>query len=350
MQSDLTRELELKLRELDAINAIGRALTSSLDLGEVLSAVMQRIAELLQPRQWSLLLSDEETAALVFRVTCGEQAERLVGARLSPDEGLAGWATRERCSVRVDDAAADPRFSTRVAELAGFVPRALIAVPLVFRGDAFGVVLVANGENDRIFTAEDERLVVLMAEFAAIAIANARSFRRVEELTVVDEHTGLFNARYLRRVLDSEVERARRFSRPLSVIFLDLDHFKRVNDSFGHAVGTAVLVEVGEVIRRGLRTVDVPTRYAGDEFVVVLPETSKNAAVEVAERLHAALGQQSFRGGGAALVRLSGSFGVASYPEDGDTAEKLLEAADGAMYEVKTARRDGVAAAGNRVA
>lgn len=344
--SDETATLERKLRELDAVNAVGRALTSTLDLRQVLRTVMDHIGTLLKPRMYSLLLAEERTGDLVFEHAVGEGAARLRGLRLTAGEGIAGWVANHRQSLLVPDVTKDPRFASRFDQVSHTNTHSILAVPLVAHGRTLGVVELVNGLADRPFAAEDVHLVELLAEFAAIGIANARAYRRVEELTIVDEHTALFNARYLRRALTVEIERARRFSHPLSLIFFDLDRFKDVNDTHGHGAGSAMLSEVASLLIGSLRSVDVPVRYGGDEFVVVLPETLKRAAIDVASRVHSALGRYEFLRDRGLSVHVTGSFGVASYPEDAKSADELLKAADEAMYRVKERGRDGIEAAG----
>jgi diguanylate cyclase (GGDEF)-like protein len=346
MSDEILRKLEAKLKELDAVNAIGKSLTSSLDLREVLSTVLARIGDLLRPRSSSLLLLDERTGELVFEVAAGEGSDRIVGMRVKAGEGIAGWVAQRRENILVADVAKDPRFAARFDDVSQVRTSAVLAVPLVARGRTLGVLELVNGLVDRPFVEEDVQLVAMLAEFAAIGIDNARSYRQIEELTVIDEHTSLYNGRYLHRTLVAEVERSRRFHHPLSVIFFDLDRFKSVNDTHGHAAGTALLAEVGDLVVGSLRTVDVPVRYGGDEFVVVLPETLKRAAVDVASRLQGALGRYVFLRSLGLSVHVTGSFGVATFPEDASNADELLKAADGAMYAVKAGSRDGIAAAG----
>lgn len=338
-------ELEQKLRELDAVNAIGKALTSSLDLHRVLVTVMVRVSGLLHPSQYTLLLADEKTGELVFEVVVGEGAAALQGLRLKPGEGIAGWAATKQEALLVTDVAMDPRFAARFDEVSQVTTKSILAVPLVARGRTLGVIELINGLRDRPFSEDDLRMTTMLAEFAAIGIDNARHYAKVEELTIVDEHTRLYNARYLKRTLESEVERSRRFSHPLSVVFFDLDRFKQLNDTHGHDCGSAALAEVGELLLTTLRTTDVAIRYGGDEFVLLLPETPKTAAVDVTRRLHALLGRHEFLASRGLSVHLTGSFGVASFPDDGTTADEILRAADKAMYTVKEATRDGIAAA-----
>jgi diguanylate cyclase (GGDEF)-like protein len=185
-----------------------------------------------------------------------------------------------------------------------------------------------------------------VAEFSAIAIENARNFHKVQELTVLDDHTGLFNSRHLRRSLESEVVRATRFGHPVSLIFFDLDHFKRVNDTHGHQAGSQVLHEVGSLLLKTLRSTDVPVRYGGDEFVILMPETSKDQAVAAARRIGAEIARQPFLADRPyGPLKLTASLGVASFPDDAREPDDLLLRADEAMYRVKATQRGGVFAA-----
>jgi diguanylate cyclase (GGDEF)-like protein len=343
---DLLRELKRTVDELQALNDIGRALTSTLELPEVLHLVMQKVSELLRAGSRSLLLVDEAAGELYYEVAVGPGAERLGQARLPLGDGIAGWVAREGQPVLVEDVRGDPRFSDRFDALAGAETRYVLAVPLLARGRVLGVIEVAGGEAARPFSPEDLLTLRTIADYAAIAIDNAQAYERIKDLTVVDDHTGLFNARHLYRTLESEVARSGRYGRPFSVVFLDLDRFKNVNDRHGHQVGSAALKEVGELLRRALRSADVPIRYGGDEFVLLLPEADRAQALAVAERIRGQLEAARFLSDRGLEVRITASFGVATFPEDGANAEAVLGAADAAMYRVKQRSRNGVEAAG----
>jgi diguanylate cyclase (GGDEF)-like protein len=141
------------------------------------------------------------------------------------------------------------------------------------------------------------------------------------------------------------VERARRFNTPLSIVFIDLDHFKQVNDVHGHLAGSRVLAEVAAALKGSLRRVDLAFRYGGDEFVVVLPQTAKSSAIEASLRLIYALRSRTFPAGEALEVKIRASFGIASFPEDGTSAHELIDRADEMMYTVKNSTRDSIAVA-----
>ncbi len=343
--NDLLRELKRTVDELQAFNDIGRTLTSTLEAKEVLQLIMQKVSEVLRPEHWSLLLLDEPRGELYFEVAVGPGADRLKSARLPLGEGIAGWVARAGQPVLLEEARHDPRFTPRFEEATGLRTGSVMAVPLRSKGRPLGVIELVNPQGGRTFTPDDLRTLSTLADYAAIAIENARAFERIRELTLIDDHTGLYNARHLYRSLEAEVARARRFGRCFSLIFLDLDRFKLVNDRHGHQVGSAVLKEVGEVLRQQLRAMDVPVRYGGDEFVVLLPEADRGQAMAVAERLRRSVVETVFQAGRGLEVRITASFGVATYPDDGATPEGLLQLADQAMYRVKETTRNGIAQA-----
>ncbi len=342
---ELLRELRRAVEGLKAFNDAGRRLTSTLDPREVLDIVLEKVGEAFRPAAWALLLADEVRGDLEVHLAVGEGASHLRGKRVALGAGIAGSVAASGQPVLLDDARRDPRFAAEVDPAPPGGPRAYMAVPLRAVGMALGVVAVASREGEP-YRADDLRTLGGLADYAAIALSNARNFERVRELTLVDDHTALYNARHLRRALDAEVARAARYHRPLSVLFFDLDRFKAVNDEYGHPVGSELLREVGAVMRAVLRSMDVPVRYGGDEFVVVLPEASREQAIRAAERLRIALREHPFSGGRDLALRVTASFGVATWPEDGETPEDLLLAADGAMYRAKEAGRDVVATGG----
>src|SRR5579871_6018046 len=215
--SDLLSAMRRTVEQIAAFNELAKALTSTLEVREVLALVMQKVSELLKPANWSLILFDEQSGELYFEVAVGEGSEKLKSVRFRPGEGIAGTVFSTGESWRVDDVSSEPQFSRRFDDLSQFRTRSILAVPLKVRGKPLGVIELVNGPAGASFTAEDQLAVSAVADFAAIAIDNARNFKRVQELTITDEHTGLNNARHLKSVLDQEVARASRFNHPLSL-------------------------------------------------------------------------------------------------------------------------------------
>jgi diguanylate cyclase (GGDEF)-like protein len=305
--------------------------------------ILDKVSELLKPRNWSVLLRDQTTGELYFQTAVGAGSEKLLGLRIRRGEGIAGWVAEHNAPLLVPDVHKDPRFASRFDKASRFHTKSILCVPLTFKGLTLGVIELVNGEGDPAFAEEDLRILATVAEFSAIAIENARNFHKVEELTVLDDHTGLFNSRHLKRQLEQEVVRATRFGHPVSLIFFDLDHFKLVNDSHGHQAGSRVLHEVGKLLLRTLRSTDVPVRYGGDEFVILLPETSKDQAIEAARRIGGEIAREAFLADQSfGPLKLTASLGVASFPDDARSPDDLLRRADEAMYRVKAERRGGV--------
>jgi diguanylate cyclase (GGDEF)-like protein len=335
-----------KFEQLKALIGVGKAVTSSLEIGEVLKRIMEQISTLLDPSDWSLLLVDPEQGDLYFEIAVGEAGEGIMGKRLAFGEGIAGWVAREQEPVMVPDVSVDPRFSNRFDEVTDYKTGNILAVPLVFQGNTLGVIELVSKAGSIAYGEEELDLLTPFADFAAIAIANARNFEKIEQLSILDECTPLYNSRYLYQALEREVARSRRYSHPLSLVFIDLDYFKGINDTHGHLAGTRLLYEVGELLLSTFRHSDMVFRYGGDEFVALLPETSRDKACNGALRFWHLLREREFLVDENLNVRLSASIGVASYPDDADDPKTLLQAADNAMYAAKTAGRDRVALAG----
>jgi diguanylate cyclase (GGDEF)-like protein len=344
--ANLLAAMKRTVDQLAAFNDIAKALTSTLEVSEVLQLVMQKVSELLKPQNWSLLLYDENERHLFFQIAVGAAAEKLKKLRIAPGEGIAGQVFVSGSPKLVRNVATDPQFAKRFDEASGFPTQSVIAVPLKSHGKVLGVMELVTGADQPLFTDEDLSAAQGMADYIAIAIENARNFQRVQELTISDEHTGLFNARHLRNLLEVEVARSNRFHHPLSLLFLDLDRFKQVNDTHGHLVGSALLREVGQLLVSNVRTVDSCYRYGGDEFAVMLIETDAAGAKKTADRILEGFRKATFLAERGLSLRLSASIGVATFPSCARTGVELLQAADGAMYAAKEAGRDQVKIAG----
>jgi diguanylate cyclase (GGDEF)-like protein len=328
-------------RRLAILTDIVKTANSILEPRKVIELVVEKIRQLIPSEAWSLLMVDEETQELVFEAALGAKGREVAGLRPKIGEGVAGWVAEKGRPAIVNDTSKDPRFSAHVDAKTSFETRSILCAPLVSRGRTIGVLEILNKRGGP-FTKRDLELVLTLVEPCAIAIENAILFQRTEQLTITDDLTRLFNSRYLNLYLGREIKRCKRHGIPLSVIFLDLDGFKGINDQYGHLAGSGTLTEVGGILALGVRESDILARYGGDEFVVVLPETPASGALVIAERLRRSIEEHRFLEPQGIAARISASFGIATYPDHALTPEGLIQKADQAMYRVKEREKNGI--------
>jgi len=220
----------------------------------------------------------------------------------------------------------------------------MLIVPVHGRASEGGALLVP--EDDRPFQTVEGEIAQLIAAQAQAALQNAERYHQAKERAFVDDVTGVYNARYLFTALDHEIRRAERYGSQLALLFLDIDRFKLVNDNHGHLVGSRTLRRLSEVMAGCIRQVDTLARYGGDEFTILLVDTSIDEGLVIGERIRAAVANALFESrGGAPPLQVTVSVGVAAFPAHGATPEALIETADKAMYRAKSLGRDRVCSA-----
>jgi diguanylate cyclase (GGDEF)-like protein len=338
---DHAEEMRTISRRLAILTDIVKTANSILEPKKVIELIMAKIQELIPSEAWSILMLDEERQELTFELALGEKGKDVSIFRVKVGEGIAGWVAERGEPAIVNDTMKDPRFARRFDSQTQFKTRSVLCAPLISRGRTIGVVQVINRQGGK-FTRADLELLLTLVDPAAIAIENAVLFQRTEQLTITDDLTKLFNSRYLNLYIGREIKRCKRHGIPLSVIFLDLDGFKGVNDAYGHLAGSRTLSEVGQILVHAVRESDILARYGGDEFVVVLPETPPSGALVIAERIRKAIAEHTFLKDQGLEARISASFGIASYPDHALTPEGLIQKADQAMYRVKDRDKNGI--------
>src|SRR5689334_6286856 len=329
------------LQELAIFHDVAKALTSSLNLDSILQTIMAKVAEYFRPDTWSLLMVDESADELYFAIAVGDAADALKSVRLHVGEGIAGWVAKNGEALVVPDVYNDVRFAKRIDEMTKWQTRSIICIPLKAKQRVLGVIQLINVPMSS-FTDSEMFFLRAICDYAAIAIENARSVERIQELTITDDCTGLYNARHLYKTLESEVYRSSRFGYEFSVLFIDLDHFKQVNDTHGHLIGSKLLAEIGYLVKAQLRLIDYAFRYGGDEFVVLLPQTGKDQALHVAKRLRDALRVTTFCKEEGLNLNVRASMGLATYPHDAQSPHDVIRQADEMMYLVKNTTRDNI--------
>lgn len=337
-RADFAARLKGRLRPLravlvrrDTLLQTMREVNATLDPRTVGSWLIARLQDWLPAPSWAVLAYDLDRQLTILA------ADGLTPDRERALRAVAAWVLNNGHEVAIADLAADPRFGSDGTGTA-------LALPLACRQRTVGVLVALDPAPSAARPSLGTTGPVLrtLLEPAAIALDNALAMRKAEELSVTDDLTRLYNSRYLNLVLRRETKRALRSGRPVSLLFVDLDGFKQVNDNYGHLAGGKALVEAAAVIRACARETDVVARFGGDEFSLILPETACDGAVAVAERVTERLRAHAFLADDGLNVHLTASIGVATLPDVAGSAEDLVRAADEAMYQVKARGKNGI--------
>lgn len=334
--------LRRKVQVLQTLNEVVQAINSSLKPKEILNTIMEKAADLIQAEGWSVLLTDARTNELVFEAASGKAGKKLLGMRLKIGQGVAGWVARYGKSLIVPDVAKDPRFYSGVDKKTRFTTKAVLCVPMRSRDRIIGVVEVVNKIGGDQFTQDDYEIFENVVAHLTIALEKAQMYRKMEEASQIDDLTQLYNTRYCNQFLDNFLLERKETRGIISLVFLDIDFFKLVDDNFGHLVGSETLKIVGERMTRVIRKNDVIIRYGGDEYIVLLPNTDKKTASIIAERIRKEIGREPFYAFGNKKFNITVTLGVATYPNDAKSRDELIGKADRAMYEGKLTGRNKV--------
>ncbi len=333
-------ENRIPIDDLLVFHKLARSLTSSFDLDTILRTILEHMERFIEADLWSLLMLDEVRQDLFYAIAAGGEEEALRDLRVKVGEGVAGWVVEHGETLIVPETEDDPRLHQPGSEFTSKI-RSVIALPLRGRKGTQGAIEIFNPRAEQL-TDYTIAFLHILADHAAIAIENARDMARIQQLTITDDTTGLFNVRHLYDVLGRELERCGRLHLPVSLAFLDLDRFKQVNDMHGHLVGSELLSRAGQRLQELSRPQDMCFRYGGDEFVVVMPETGRADAQDLAINIHRELTTTRFHMNGNLELTVSASVGLATAPADGSTIHTIIGAADARMYEVKTEGRGQV--------
>jgi diguanylate cyclase (GGDEF)-like protein len=327
------RALRSRVERRDALLDVMRAVSASLEPEKVGEFIVERAATWIPAPSWAVVAA-EPTGQLSVLV------QRELNAEFSPLlDQIAQWVMHNGEEFLTANLRSDERIRAEAVAT-------VVGLPLSCRGRRIGAVIALDPEpssRQPRLAPTVLRAIRMLLEPAAVALDDAMQLKRAEALSVTDDLTRLYNSRYLNQVLRRESKRASRSGRPLSLLFLDLDGFKAVNDRHGHLCGSRALVEAAGVIRGCARETDVTARFGGDEFALVLPDTGSEGAVQVAERVRERIAAYPFLKVSDGLdIRLTASVGVATLPDVAASAEELVKAADTAMYRVKDRGKNGV--------
>jgi diguanylate cyclase (GGDEF)-like protein len=330
----------IPLNDLLVFHKVARSLTSSFDLDTILRTIIEHMERFIEADLWTLLMLDEARQELYYAIAAGGDIASLRDLRVKVGEGVAGWVVQHGETLLVPEAQGDPRVTAAHGAQPQSV-RSVIALPLCGRKGTHGAIEIFNPRADQL-TDYTIAFLHILADHAAIAIENAHDVARIQQLTITDDTTGLYNVRHLYEALGRELEQYHQLGMPVSVAFLDLDHFKQVNDEHGHLVGSELLARAGQRLQELSRKQDWCFRYGGDEFVILMPQTGSLDALAQATTLLHELMEFTFRMKNGLELRVSASVGVASAPADGATVHAIIGVADTRMYAVKASGRGAV--------
>lgn len=330
-----------QMQAYEACVEVGKLLTSTLNLKEILQLIVLKVSQLIEADNWSLLLKDEKTNELTFDIVVGVDKQLTEKIRLSPGEGIAGQVLQTGEPKILHNVEQDTNFNRKVDEITGFHTRSIICVPLKNQGQVLGVMEIVNIKDIALFQERYLSTLMVLADFAAIAIQNSHFHQRIYQLSITDEYTGMYNARFLYQYLEDltagDLNQERRFA----IIFVDIDNFKEIVDGYGHLMGSQVLREVGQTMTECIEENDVAIKYGGDEFVLIFLDVDLRQAIAKVERILEKIRHTPYLSTESAPVRLTASFGIAMYPDDAITPKELLIKSDQIMYSVKKSTKNG---------
>jgi diguanylate cyclase (GGDEF)-like protein len=321
-----------------AVRRVGETLRSTHDMTRMLESTLNTAVDAVQADAGALWRFTPTRTDLYAGPVSGFDTESL--GRVKVGEGIVGLVAERSTNVLLPTEDGGPRTASGEP-----VAPVMIAIPLFSQDRVMGVLAVYRNDADRPFTQEDMDTLIFLAEQGGVAIENVQLHEEARRLSLMDGLTGIWNRRYFQMQFRQVLATATRFERPFSVLMLDLDFFQKVNDTYGHQRGDAILIEFAHRVNGTLREIDTFARYGGEEFICLLSETDVEGARTTAEKICDVIRSETFGGVGEEPIALTVSIGVASHPEHGDSYRSLVEAADKALYQAKEDGRNKVVVA-----
>jgi diguanylate cyclase (GGDEF)-like protein len=338
VNESVLRNLDKSQHEYFHLAEASKALSKVFTETDVLRVSLQETAKIAPYDLGAVVMRDPKEGTCEI-VACWPKEVNLDGVTFSGNSNLVDWVIRRNQSLayhHFSDLPRRPTIFTREERLAHV--ESLLVVPLNVKAQTVGAFVLANGEKD-FFTEDLQHIFQIIANQIAVSLENAQIYTQLEEMATTDGLTGLMNKRTITGRIEETISRAERYDHPVSLMILDIDHFKRVNDTYGHPVGDRVLREVGRVFKESMRRIDLVGRWGGEEFMVLLDSSGADDALDKAEQLRERIGSLVFDSeGGEFSVTMSA--GIAVFPDDSRQIEELIEKADVALYQSKRAGRN----------
>ena len=341
----LADQLESKNRSIAQFHEFLRGMASSVDSHKVYQAALAECSAVFNSERSSLMIANDQSDELTLEATLGADQETMGTVRVKLGEGIAGGVLASGKALVVRDVETDARVSS--VKRGGYRTSSFISYPITLGPRMVGVLNLADRSDGSAYDDADLTILEIMAPHLALIIDRTEWHRKAEayqRMSLTDALTGLPNRRYLEERLFEEVERSKRHGTPLSFAIIDIDHFKRYNDIYGHTNADRVLRKTAQILRNSVRAIDMATRFAGDEFCIVLPETELLDAARIAERLRKEVAQTEYRSEQDELMgRVTISIGVSSFSTTRQSSLAVIQTADRALYQAKTRGRNCIA-------
>ncbi len=324
----LMERMELEKTKLEQVLSLEEGLSTIHLMDKLIDFVVEKTAEVLEADKCSFMLLDPKSGILCIKGHKGLDEETVSKSRVRVGEPIAGWVAEKGTPLLVRDIEKDERI-LRVSR-PSYRGKSFLLAPIILHANTLGVLCVADkrSEDGGTFNEIDLKILSTIVRQVAVAIENARLYKQLKYLTLKDPLTNIFNYRYFINSLDHEINRARRYNGSFSLLMLDVDDFKLFNDTFGHQAGDHLLKEIGKILMANLRDADIACRYAGDEFAVILPQTEKEEAQKVAEKIQFFVENLSLQ------RTVTISIGAAKFTDKMDRYDLILKA-DKALYQAK---------------
>lgn len=336
----LNNELDARVLEIYSLYNISKALNLSIGIEEIFNGTIDTIGKSLRIDEFCIMLLDETSQELVVRAWYPDPVI-LPCICLKIGEGISGMAAKTGKPVLVQDVSKEHKsmfYKGAAANIGAF-----LCVPLVGKQSNILGVFNVHKAQPNSFNDNDVQFFSEVAEQIAIAVEKAYIYKNARDISMRDELTGMYNRRYFFDYIEKELSRAKRYKKHFSVLMIDIDHFKNFNDKNGHLLGDDAIKQTAKLLSDKLRTADVVARYGGEEFVCLLPETAKDRAAIVAEKIRKAVENSKYNGGeNQPSGKVSVTIGAATWPDDAKSAIELIDCADKALYLGKSRGRNMV--------
>jgi two-component system cell cycle response regulator len=343
--ADTRQKAHSQANKYAALVVASNKLSSTIHLEEILQITLDFSKVVIDFEYGAIAIYDEISRACSIKPKgfVGEGTEGFIGKSFYLEEGMVGWVMRtQRKAYCVKD------FKDREKKQPIFSPqitikdvRSILCIPLFHKNKLVGSFTLMSKKKE-LFTEHEVEIFSILANQIAVSLDNAKMYQKVEEMAITDGLTGLYNHRKFQELLGEELRRTERHPQPLSLLLVDIDHFKRINDKYGHPAGDSILKRLSQVLAESVREIDFTCRYGGEEFALILVNTNGKGAFRMAERIRKAVAKSNFQleNGNGDSVDVTVSTGIATYPDDGRTKQELIEKADQALYHAKQQGRN----------